>query len=139
MNLQGLLFSLLVVSAVAMGMGTFFVGTAVPYNKDLTGLSTFNATYNHFNDVNNRFTDINNYFSNTNLINPLTWGNLIGIAGSVVAIMANVPGVFVTFTSDIVSSTTFIPAWVIGFVEALILGIIVFAAINFLIGTGGNV
>jgi hypothetical protein len=88
--------------------------------------------------LNEKFVGINDYFANTNLLNPLTWGNLIGVAGSVVAIMASIPGIFVAFTSSAVTSMPFIPGWVVGFVSAFVLGIIVFAALKFLIGSGGE-
>jgi hypothetical protein len=74
----------------------------------------------------------------TNILNPLTWGNLIVLAVNLMSLMEDLPATFHSIIVDMVSMTGIIPAWSVWVVETLILAAIIFAVIEMLQGNAGG-
>lgn len=138
MKMSELLMSLLLFSAIAVGLGTFFIGTAEKYSVSTTQMEEFENTFNKYSVVSDKINTTYNAVVAVNLASPLTWGNAVVVIFSVITLMASVPGIFAALITDMVGYSSFIPAWVIPFIEGAILLVIIFGGIK-LLSTGGEV
>lgn len=138
MNISELLISLLLFSAVAYGLGTFFLETADVYSVGTTEFSEFSDTFNQYSVVDLKLKAMQAALMQTNLLNPLTWGNLIVLAVNFMSLLADLPMTFHTLITDMVEMTVIIPAWTVWVVESVILASIIFAVVSLLRGSSGG-
>ena len=139
MNMSEILVSLLLFSAVAYGLGTFFVETAAVYSMGTAEFSEFSDAFNQYSVVNLKLKAMQAALLQTNLLNPLTWGNLIVLAVNFMSLLADLPMTFHALITDMVVMTVIIPAWTVWVVEGVILASIIFAVISLLRGSSGGV
>ena len=128
MNSSALVMSLLLVSAVAVGLTSFFVGTSANYAAETTEISEFDDTFNTYSTLDIKIKAIQTAISNTQVLNPLTWGNVVTLVINVFAVIFEIPGIVHTLITDMVMMSGFIPTWVIWLVEAAVLIMVVFGA-----------
>lgn len=124
-----LIKGLLIFSAVAVGLGSFFVGTAANYSIDNAQLNDFADTFNHYASIDAKLQAMQEAIMNTQVLNPLTWGNVVSLVVNFFAILFELPGLLHQIITDMVMTTSFLPGWVIWLVEGLVLTTIVFGAI----------
>lgn len=139
MNLQGVLTSLLLFSAVAYGLGTFFYETANVYSAESASFSAFSSTFDQYSVVDSKLKAMQAALLNTNVLNPLTWGNLIVLAVNFMSLLTDLPMTFHTIVTNMVAMTVIIPAWAVWVVESIIFASIVFGIISLLKGSSGGV
>jgi len=138
MNLGNVLMSLLIFSAMAVGLGSFYIGTAAEYSFATSEITEFENTFNKYSDINSKLLSLEQAVTKVNVLNPLTWGNVVSVIINVVLIMADVPGMFNGVITDMVAYSGFMPEWVIPFVEGAILLVVIFAGLKMLTSGGGD-
>lgn len=139
MKIKGLMMSLLLLSAVSFGLATFYSETAVAYNVPASQFGELNQSFNQYSIIDTKLKSIESSITNINILNPLTWGNVINIAINIMLLMTDLPGVFHAMLTDMVLMTGILPAWSAWLVEAAILIIIIFSIIELLQGSGSGV
>ena len=122
--------SLLLFSGVAFGLTNFYVQTAQVYGVSVTQLEEINQTFNKYHFVNDKLDTMRRSIENTNILNPLTWGNVVTLMISVFLLVFDLPGLFHTLMTDAVMMTPIIPEWSVWVIEGAILIILVFAVLG---------
>lgn len=130
MNSSEILMSIVLLSAVAIGMGTFFVSTASIYSVDTTQLEDFSETFNQYDKVDVKLKQIKAAIENIDIANPLTWGNAVTLIINIFTILFEVPGLIHVMLTETVTMSGILPLWVVSIVELIILLLIVFGAIS---------
>lgn len=139
MNISEILTSLLLFSAVAYGMGIFFTETSAAYSVSSIKFTDFRNTFNQYSVVDSKLKLMQAALLNTNVLNPLTWGNLIVLAVNFMSLLTDLPMTFLTLLTDMVAMTVIIPAWAAWVIESIILASIIFGVISLLRGSSGGV
>lgn len=121
--------ALLLFSAVAVGLGTFYVSTAATYSYTSSDLDSFGGTFNKYSDVDAKMKAIQYAIQNTNVLNPLTWGNVVTLVINIFSIMFDLPGVFHSLLTDMVTASVILPPMTVWVIEAAVLILMVFGAI----------
>lgn len=129
-SISGILMSLLLFSGVAFGLTSFYVSTAEIYGVPTSDLEQINTTFNHYHYVNDKLDTIRVAIENTNILNPLTWGNVVTLVISVFLLVFDLPALFHSIMTDAVMMTPIIPAWSVWVIEGAILITVVFAVLG---------
>jgi hypothetical protein len=136
MNISEIMISLLIFSAIAGGMATFFVGTANTYSVPIGDMGTFNETFNQYSVVDAQLKAMQTAISNVNWWNPLTWGNVIILPVEFLALTVCIPGIFQSTLTSMVSASLIIPKWTVWLIESIVLCMLIFGVLRLLTGSG---
>lgn len=133
MKVQSIVLALMVFSGVILGMTGFQGSLMENYGKEP---NTENITsLEKSQEVDNKISDIQQSIQDFEVLNPLTWGNVVGLAISMFSILFEVPGIIHGIMTDVVTLIG-LPGWFAGIVEGSLTIIFVFGAYNALRGSG---
>lgn len=126
---SNIVMGLLLFSAAAVGLGTFYVSTASTYGVSSTDLTNFQDTFNAYSSVDAKMKAIQSAIQNTNLLNPLDWGNVVIMVINIFSILFDLPGLFHQLLTDMVAASVILPPMTVWLIEAVILVAMVFGAL----------
>lgn len=128
-KLSSIVMGLIIVTAIGLGMGTFFTGTAVTYQNDSAELQEFIQTYDSSTDLNTYLQNALTAMTNFNPLNPLTWGNFVSTIINVILVFINLPA-FIHGLAVSTLTAIGMPGWTAGIIELVVLSVIIFAGLS---------
>lgn len=126
---SNIVMSLLLFSAVGTGLGTFYVSTASFYGVQATDMESFSETFNSYAVIDAKMKTIQEAIQNTNLLNPLDWGNVVILVINIFSILFDLPGIFHSLVVNIVAASVILPPMTVWLIEGAVLVLMVFGAI----------
>lgn len=124
------MISLIMVSAVVTGMGVFYSDVTNTYNTTDSKFSDYTTKFNTYSTIDAKMKLIENSIRSINILNPLTWGNVAIFVVNIFTILFDIPLIFHNLVVNMFEMSGFIPSWTAIYVEAVILIIIIFSAID---------
>lgn len=130
MRTSQLLMSILIFSAIASGLSSFFISTAEVYEVDNSQLNTLETNYNQHAVIIEYVKQMQETIQRIDISNPFTWYNIVPFVVNIFLIIINLPATFHTITVSIVTDTLFLPAWTTWLIEGAVLITLVFAIVS---------
>jgi len=130
MKVSQLVMSLLLFSAVAVGLSSFYVDVASNYSITESQLSDFGTTFNKYSTINEKLENMRSKLLNFQVLNPLTWGNVVTLVIDIFSIIFDLPTIIHNLITDMVTISGFLPSWTVWLVEGVIFIIVIFAALK---------
>lgn len=130
MKISQMVVALLIFSALGIGIGQFFVGTAVHYTDQNEALQEFSEEFDNTVFIDDQMQQIQEKLNQFDPLNPLSWGNFVSSMINIFNIIFGLPAQFHATVTFMAQELLLIPAWVVTFIEILVLVIVVFSAIS---------
>lgn len=122
--------SLIIVSALSLGIASFFAGTAANFTAESENLMTFTEALDQSIFLDDKMKAVQQSFTSFDPTDPLTWGNFVATIINVFDLLFSVPAQIQTSITFIAESVFFIPGWAVIIAELLMITIFIFSAIT---------
>lgn len=131
MNVENLVITIMIFSALVLGMGIFQGGLMDNYGED--GQADNITSLERSKTINDKMAEMRESIESFSLSDPLTWGNLVGLGINLFSILFELPGMIHGMAVD-ASTMVGLPAFFPYIVETIALVILVFGAYRALRG-----
>lgn len=131
MNVENLVITIMIFSALVLGMGIFQGGLMDNYGED--GQADNITSLERSKTINDKMAEMRESIESFQLSDPLTWGNLVGLGINLFSILFDLPGMIHGMAVD-VSTMVGLPAFFPYIIETIALVILVFGAYRALRG-----
>lgn len=130
MKISNLMMVVLVFSAVTLGIGSFFGGTATSLTSESDELNEFTDQFDSMNYVDFTLKSVVDKLRSFDPTNPLTWGNFVSSMIDIFTVLLSLPGMMHEMITYTMTEAFFLPYWFPTFIEITILLVVIFAAIS---------
>jgi len=133
MKVQQLVVALMIFSALVIGLTSFQGSLMINYEKNAQSENI--TSLERSQEINDKMKGIQQNIEDFEVLNPLTWGNLVGLAVDMFSVLFELPGMIHGITVD-ASTMAGLPGWLPLFAEGIILIVLVFGAFRAMRGGG---
>lgn len=129
-RIYGIIVSVILISALSIGIGVFFEGTAASFTAESENLQQFTTSLNEIIFIDDIMKEAQASFLSFDPLNPLTWGNFVSVMINVFRILFAIPAQIQQLLVFVTEEIFLIPGWSVLIAELLLISVFIFGAIR---------
>lgn len=129
-QISNLLMNFIILSALAIGLSVFFVGTAANFTTESENLQTFAEALDESFFLNDRLEEIQATFTAFDPADPLTWGNFVSTMIGVFSLIFVIPAQIQSALFFVSENIFLVPGWAVVVAELLLVSLVVLGAVS---------